>query len=165
MVRDRRRDFLHKGAWHKFKGYSYSQLHKMDIKNPQPGSKRAADIEKHGMDSKFAYHVARLLDEAEQILTLGDLDLQRDRERLKAIRRGEWTAEQVREFFTQKEKALEQAYAESKLPHSPDEAKIKQLLLDCLEAHYGSLSDAVVTPTDERELLRQIKELCERANV
>ncbi len=165
MVRERRRDFLHKGAWHKFKGYSYSQLHKMDIKNPQEGSKRYEDIKKHKMDAKFAYHVVRLLDEAEQILTLGDIDLQRDRERLKAIRRGEWTAEQVREFFTQKEKALEQAYAESKLPHSPDEAKIKQLLLNCLEAHYGSLSEAVVTPTNERELLRQIKELCERANV
>jgi predicted nucleotidyltransferase len=29
MVRERRRLFLHKGAWHKFKGYAYSQLHKM----------------------------------------------------------------------------------------------------------------------------------------
>lgn len=29
MMRDARRMFLHKGAWHKFKGYAYSQLHKM----------------------------------------------------------------------------------------------------------------------------------------
>ena len=29
MIRDARRLFLHKGAWWKFKGYAYSQLHKM----------------------------------------------------------------------------------------------------------------------------------------
>ena len=165
MVRENRRIFLHKGSWHKFKGYAYSQLHKMDIKTPQIGSKRAADIEAHGFDVKFAYHVVRLLDEVEQILTTGDIDLQRSREVLKAIRRGEWTAEQVREFFAQKEKALEAAYDNSKLPHSPDEAQIKTLLLSCLEAHYGSLTDAVVVVGQERDLLKQIKALCEGAGV
>lgn len=35
MLRDERKSFLHKGAWWKYKGYSYSQLHKMDIKNPK----------------------------------------------------------------------------------------------------------------------------------
>src|SRR5690606_24569268 len=34
MVREKRTMFLHKGAWQKFKGYSYSQLHKMISKNP-----------------------------------------------------------------------------------------------------------------------------------
>jgi predicted nucleotidyltransferase len=165
MVRERRRDFLHKGAWHKFKGYSYSQLHKMDIKTPQEGSKRAANVEQFGFDVKFAYHVVRLLDEVEQILVEGDIDLERNREQLKAIRRGEWTVEQIRDFFTRKEKDLEAAYASSTLPHTPDEAKIKQLLLDCLEQHFGSLSQAVVIPTQERDLLRQIKELCEKAGV
>ena len=164
-VRDNRRLFLHKGAWHKFKGYAYSQLHKMDIKTPQPGSKRAADVEKHHFDCKFAYHVVRLLDEIEQILTLGDIDVQRDRERLKAIRRGEWTAAQVREFFAQKEVGLEQAYLDSDLPHRPDEARLKTLLLECLESQYGSLSDAIVIPNGERELLKQIKTLCEKAGV
>lgn len=28
LVRDNRRKFLHKGSWHKYKGYAYSQLHK-----------------------------------------------------------------------------------------------------------------------------------------
>lgn len=35
MIRKNRRLFLHKGAWHKFKGYAYSQLHKMTSKNPE----------------------------------------------------------------------------------------------------------------------------------
>jgi predicted nucleotidyltransferase len=165
MVRERRRDFLHRGAWPKFKGYAYSQVHKMDVKTPAVGSKRAAVVEAFGFDAKFAYHIVRLLDEVEQILLEGDVDLQRNREQLKAIRRGEWTAEQVRDYFVKKERDLESAYAESKLPNAPDEAKIKQLLLDCLEAHYGSLGDAVAIPDQERELLRQIKALCERAGV
>ncbi len=165
MVREQRRLFLHKGAWHKFKGYAFSQMHKMEIKTPQPGSKRAADVEKFGFDAKFAYHIVRLLDEVEQILTTGEVDLQRDRERLKAIRRGDWTAEQVREFFVRKERELETAYAESRLPHKPDEAAIKTLLLECLEAHFGSLKEAVAAPKQERELLAQIKQLCEKAGV
>jgi hypothetical protein len=101
----------------------------------------------------------------EQILIEGDLDLQRNREQLKAIRRGDWSAEQVREHFARKEKELEAIYLQSALPHGPDEAKIKQLLLDCLEEHFGSLKDAVVVPNQERDLLRQIKELCEKAGV
>ncbi|HEV7558855.1 MAG TPA: nucleotidyltransferase domain-containing protein, partial [Kofleriaceae bacterium] len=28
-IREHRADFLHKGAWHKFKGYAYSQLNKI----------------------------------------------------------------------------------------------------------------------------------------
>lgn len=164
-VRENRRVFLHKGAWHKFKGYAYSQLHKMEIKSPQEGSRRAELVEQHGFDSKFAYHTVRLLDEVEQILTGGDIDLQRDRERLKAIRRGEWTAEQVKEFFTRKERDLEAAYQNSPLPHGPDEARIKSLLLECLEAHFGSLEKAITVPGRERELLAQIKALCEKAGV
>lgn len=165
LVRERRRDFLHKGAWFKFKGYSYSQIHKMEIKNPEEGSRRRETVEEFGFDVKFAYHTVRLLGEIEQILIEGDLDLGRNREQLKSIRRGEWTAQQIKDYFTQKERELETAYAQSALPHTPDEAKLKQLLLDCLEMHYGSLADAVIVPDQERELLRQIKELCEKAGV
>jgi uncharacterized protein len=32
LVRENRRLFLHKGSWHKRKGYAYSQMHKMDNK-------------------------------------------------------------------------------------------------------------------------------------
>ena len=35
LVRENRRLFLHKGAWPKFKGYAYSQLHKLANKAPQ----------------------------------------------------------------------------------------------------------------------------------
>jgi hypothetical protein len=44
---------------------------------------------------KFAYHTVRLLNEAERLLLQGDLDLQRNREQLESIRRGEWTEARV----------------------------------------------------------------------
>lgn len=138
MVREQRKIFLHKGSWHKFKGYAYSQLHKMEAKE-RDNPARQASIDIYGYDTKFGYHLVRLMLEVEQILVEGDLDLTRHSDQLRAIRRGEWELERIKTFFSDKERQLEQAYADSKLPHSPDEPAIKALLLSCLEQHYGNL--------------------------
>lgn len=159
MIRENRKLFLHKGCWYKFKGYAFSQLHKMRTKNPE--GKRKETIEKYSYDVKFAYHVVRLLDECEQILTFGDLDLTRNREQMKAIRRGEVPEQSIYDYFNEKEKSLEKLYHESKLRYSPDEPAIKQLLLDCLEEHYGDLSSCVVNPDAAVVALRQIAEIIE----
>ena len=137
----------------------YYKLYDFVIKN----STRAEKVKTQGADFKFLSHAVRLLDEVEQILTLEDLNLQRDKERLKAIRRGEWSTEQIEEFFSQKEKDLETAYNESKLPWGPDEAKIKELLLNCLEHHYGSLEKAITVPGRELQALENIAEICAKA--
>jgi len=163
LVRDNRRLFLHKGAWHRFKGYAYSQLHKMQSKKAE--GKRAEIREQYGFDVKFAYHVVRLIAEVEQILTEGDLDLQRNNEQLKAIRRGEWTEQQIRDYFTQKEKDLETLYNNSKLPYGPDVEKIKELLVNCLEEHFGSLDKALVIEDRNTTLLRDIKRMLEQHGV
>ena len=153
-IREKRHMFLHRGAYHKFKGYAYSQLHKMNIKVPQPGSKREGDYEKYGYSTKFAYHIVRLLNEAEQILLEGDLDLQRNNEQLKSISRGEWTADQIQRYFDYKEGDLEKAYNKSSLPYKPDVDAIRALLFECLEMHYD-LSDSVVSDSKaENKLLR-----------
>ncbi|MBM3457237.1 MAG: nucleotidyltransferase [Armatimonadetes bacterium] len=162
-VRENRRLFLHRGCWVKFKGYAYSQLHKMAIKTPEPGSKRDALVQEHGYDVKFAYHTVRLLLEVEQLLLEGDLDLQRHREQLKAIRRGEWTEPQIREWAAAKEADLERAYANSVLPAAPNETALRNLLLDCLELHYGDLKGAVAAPGAAEAALRQIEEISRRA--
>lgn len=162
IVRENRKLFLHKGCWHKFRGYAYSQLHKMAIKQPEKGSKRAKSVEKFGFDVKFAYHVVRLIFEVEEILTTGDLHLDQNSEVLKAIRRGEWTEERVIKFFEQKEHALNKAYEESKLQYSPDEQKIKKLLLECLEHHFGSLEKAYVEPDKYKNALFEIQNICDK---
>jgi predicted nucleotidyltransferase len=220
MVRDERHVFLHKGAWHKFKGYAYSQMHKIRLKDSdvaklaleareyeekmglshgltaddvqeiitnaqlfgdralseeqsqkylallrrgENAGKRFYIIKQFGYDVKFAYHVVRLIDEVEQILVEETLDLQRNREKLKAIRRGEWTLEQIEDYFIRREKDLEKAYSESKLPHSPDEKRIRQLLLNCLEHYYGNLSDAVVDVDAATRTLQQVAALIRKA--
>lgn len=164
MVRDNRKLFLSKKLWHRLKGYAYAQLHKSQSKSPQKGSKREKLRERHGYDSKYLYHVIRLLGQAEQIFTEGDLDLQEKgrREHMKAVRRGEVPEEEIRQWASEKEKNLEKAYAKSTLPHKPREAEIKRLLLICLEEHYGSLDDCISEPGWAENGLREIDEILQK---
>jgi uncharacterized protein len=162
MVRENRKLFLHKGAWFKFKGYSFSQMHKMNIKNPE--GKRKEMIDKYGYDVKFAYHVVRLLNEVEQILTEHDLDLERNREQLKSIRRGEWNIGQIQYYFNTKERELEKVYNESTLRHSPNEATIKTLLLNCLEEYYGSIDETIKLPNLGKQIIQDIMNLVDKYN-
>lgn len=140
MVRENRHLFLSKKCWHTFKGYAYSQLHKMAIK--EPTGNRKLMVDEHGYDVKFAYHLVRLLDEIQQILSTGDLDLEQNREQLKAIRRGEWSEKKARKYFEWKEKALEDlAQTSNKIPHRPRRDEIRNLLFKCLEMHFQTLKD------------------------
>jgi len=138
-VRDNRDIFLHKGCYHRFKGYAYSQMHKIRTKNPQ--GKRKEMVGRYGYDVKFAYHIVRLCNECEQILNTGTMDLRQNNEQLKAIRRGEWTIEKLERWFDRQEEYLEECYQKSALPHRPDEKKIKALLLECLEDFHNEDSN------------------------
>jgi predicted nucleotidyltransferase len=160
-VRENRRLFLSKRMWHRFKGYAYSQLNKMRNKENRQG-KRVETIEQFGFDVKFAYHVVRLLYEIEMLMTEGDMDLQRHKEHLKSIRRGYVSEEEIRQWAQEKEKGLEKVYERCTLPHRPREAEIKQLLLECLEQHYGSLNDCVRTPDAAELALAEIQRIVER---
>jgi predicted nucleotidyltransferase len=157
MVRDKRKLFLSKLCWKKFRGYAHAQLRKMNDKEPIGGRKEI--IAKYGYDVKFAYHIVRLFDEAEQILLEGDLDLRRAREVMKAIRRGDWKVEDLRAWVMEKDKALESVYSRSLLPEKPPISPLQQLLLDCLETHYGSLQDCVSITGWAESLLREIDTL------
>ncbi len=159
MVRDHRKLFLHRGAWHKFKGYSYNQIHKLKTKKANPKSKRYWMYEKYGFDVKFGYHCVRLLNEVHQILTEGDIDLERNREQLKSIRRGEWSIEDIEEYFQCREKELQKIYDKSKLPYRPQEDKIKELLLNCLEQHFGNLSNVIPKENKTLDFIHEIENL------
>lgn len=143
MVHERRHLFLSKKIWHTFKGYAYSQLECIRKKNPPPQSKRREAFDKFGYDVKFAYHVVRLMNEAEQILEEGDLDLLRSKEQLKSVRRGEWTLEEIDRYQRENEARLMKLYDSSTLPHKPRIDEIRQLLIDCLEQHFGNLKNCV----------------------
>jgi uncharacterized protein len=165
LVRENRRRFLHKGAMHKLRGYAYSQMSKIRNKANSSNPKRAADVEAHGFDTKFAYHVVRLVLQAEQILMEGDLDLMRNREILKSIRRGEWSLTELESWFSSKEKDLETIYARSTLRNEPDEEAIKRLLLTALETHYGDLSAAVKLETPVDRILADLEAVMSKYRV
>jgi len=154
LVRENRKIFLHKGSFHRFKGYAYSQLAKLDhtrMHMPKSQSRRES-IQKHGYDTKFAYHLVRLLLEVEQILTEGDLQLDRHATQLRGIREGQWSLQQVKDFFAQKEADLEHVYnISTAVPYRPDEPSIKALLVEVLDLYFDSI------PRTERDKTLAIK--------
>ena len=159
LVRGNRKLFLHKGSWHRFKGYAYRQIYKMKNKMPLKGSKRWKLVQMYGYDIQFATHTVRLLNEIEQILIKGDLDLEENREQLKSIKRGEWTEKQILDYFNTKETALEELYLNSSLPYGPPEEKIKTLLINCLEMHFGSLQYVIQKPSNVDSFINDLNNL------
>lgn len=163
MVLRNRELFLHKGSFHKFKGYLFSQLTK--AKKPNATGKRKADIERLGYCPKFLYHVVRLTSELEQILREGTLVLDEKgrREHMKAVRNATIGYDDVVKWFNEKERVLEQLYASSSLPYKPQMDKIKDLLLSCLEEHYGSLDNTILRTTDKNSMcINEIMEVLKR---
>ena len=156
-VREHRKDFLHKGSKYKLLGYAHSQHQKLSGKKPEPGSKREKLVQKFGYDTKFAYHLVRLVLQCQQILTEHDLDLQRNREVLKAVRRGEWTLEHLSNWWQEQQILTEETYTKSTLRNRPDYALLKSHLFHVLEMHYGSLSALNVQVPERGE--ETIKEL------
>ncbi len=69
------------------------------------------------------------------ILVEQDIDLQRNNNQPKAIRRGEWTEERMRAWCAEKVSQLDRAYAEGSMRVTPDETKIRSFLPNGLEHH------------------------------
>lgn len=161
-VRENRHLFLHKGCWPKFKGYAYSQLSKTELGTNKSNPKRALAINTYGYDTKFVYHIVRLLLEVEQILTEHDLDLERNASVLRAVREGSWSLEKVKSWFSDKEADLEKVYNTSTLDYKPKEHDIKNLLLECIDIHYGKIPMEITIETKAKSLVREMSELLEK---
>ena len=159
-LREHRKEFLHKGCWYKFRGYAYSQLTKIEKGTNKENPRRHESIRKYGYDTKFAYHIVRLALECEQILRTGNLVLNRDKELYKSIRRGEWTVQDLKDWFGQKEKVLEDLHDKATfLPEYPDEEALRKILVECLEMHYGSLKGAVEDMGKNERLITDLRNL------
>lgn len=119
-VRDARHRFLSKRTWPRFKGMAYEQVKKLN-----KGGEKAA---------KYGYHIVRLMDEARQILTTGDIDLRHNSEELKSIRRGDWSENRVRDHFESQVGELTDLHKRCDLPDHPDMDVLKTLLIGCIDA-------------------------------
>lgn len=154
-IRDSRKIFLSKLCWTKYRQYAASQLHK--VTHEKPTGSRVEIIKKHGYDTKFAMNVIRLLSQCETIFSTGDLDLTRNNEELKAIRRGEWSKEKLINEFEARKLAMESLFHKSDLPDRPDHDKVKDLLIRSIDAHYKIIgTDAIQRSQAEILALRAI---------
>jgi len=159
-MRLNRRLFLSKRIFDKMRGYAFAEFKKLERGyTPEANAKRAASVEEFGYDVKSGYHVVRLMLEAEMVLNEGDLDLEHHREQLKFVRRGGYTLEELKDWFLHKEKELTTAHTNSKLPLKADFARIRILLLECLEMHFGTLEYAREENAVAAEILEKIKKL------
>lgn len=146
--------FLSKQAKAKLMGYAHGQFNQLEKQAKSNSEKRQEDIKFYGYDLKKAYHVIRLALQAQQILIEHDLDITRNAEILKDIRAGNWSLQQLRDYYNELKSILEHSYNSSTLRVKPDELEIKGVVNKCFEAHYGSLSKAEFAMPDQFNLLK-----------
>lgn len=164
IVRDNRHKFLSKQMAFKLRAYATSQFSKIESK--QAVGKRKEAIERLGFCPKFASHSLRLLLQAEQILINNDLDLETNSQMLLGIKKGHWKLDDIYTLIKQKQLDLEKLIPNSKLPAQSNELEIKEILINCLEAQYGSLSATVIVKDDIYvNTLKNIKNQLELAGI
>lgn len=140
-LRDNRRKFLSMKTYHSFRGYASSQMHRIRQRNPETLERKAL-VEKYSFDIKMGYHVIRLIDQLEQILTVNDIDLMRNKEECKRIRNGEFgNLEYFESEFQRRMAKLDDLVVKCSLAQFPNTSELKMLLQEILEEHYGSMSD------------------------
>jgi uncharacterized protein len=122
--------FATKAAYPAFRGYAQSQLKKMQkgVYHGYMGEKRRKLVDQFGYDTKNASHLIRILRQGVDFMLTGELEVYRaDAEELLAIKRGEWTFEQVRDYARGLDEELEQAVKRSPLPDGPNWEAINRL--------------------------------------
>jgi predicted nucleotidyltransferase len=88
-----------------------------------------------GYDTKHAMHLVRLLRMAREILTTGQVHVERaDREELLAIRDGAWSYEDLVAWAEQQNAELEAVCPTSPLPKEPDLAVLDQVCCEIMQS-------------------------------
>lgn len=166
-LRDKRRLFLSMKTYHAFRGYANGQMHQIRQKNPETNDRKAL-IEKYGYDVKMAYHTLRLIDQLDQILTTNDIDLMRNREECKLMRKGEWgDFDRFDSEFQRRMTNLDDLVSKCNLSQFPNHDELKILLQELLDEQYGSLgsisknigSTEYVSAKDVMDKLNNIEKL------
>jgi hypothetical protein len=125
--------FVSKQAHAPFIGYAMAQLsdiHKNRYEG-YTGVKRKELVDRFGYDVKSAAHLIRLLRMGTEYLRDGVLNVYRtdDAEEIRAIKRGEWTLEQVQSHAGDLFALADDLAVRSRLPERPDWARINQTLV------------------------------------
>jgi uncharacterized protein len=139
---ENRRAFSSKRAYESFVGYAESQLNKMGLPGHRAymGAKRKELVERYGYDCKNAAHSVRLLRMGIEFLETGELNVYRalDADEIRAIKRGLWTLDQVKQEVDRLSGRIAAARDHSALPAEPDEALAEKLLIDITRRIWSS---------------------------
>jgi uncharacterized protein len=139
---ENRRAFSSKRAYESFVGYAESQLNKMGLPGHRAymGAKRKELVERYGYDCKNAAHSVRLLRMGIEFLETGELNVYRalDADEIRAIKRGLWTLDQVKQEVDRLSGRIAAARVHSALPAEPDEALAEKLLIDITRRIWSS---------------------------
>lgn len=130
--------FSSKNIYYSFVGYAAAQMEKMQKYSTlgYMGKKRKRLVDKFGYDCKNAAHTIRLLKMCIEFLSTGKLNVYRDqdREQLLDIKTGKLTLDQVKNYARNLFSDAENAFYKSELKDKPDENKIEELMISCIEA-------------------------------
>jgi uncharacterized protein len=162
-LRDNKEKFLSMRTFQAFKGYAFSQLHRVrnDINRGKTDNpKRQHLLDNFGYDTKMASQVLRLLDQLNQLLDTGTIDLMNNKDEAKAMRKGEWGDwKRFEPYVLERLDILEKkSLIQNVISPQPRLGELKILLSECIETWYGS----------ETELIKQsnetvtVKELWDR---
>jgi uncharacterized protein len=126
--------FSSKTAYQAFSGYASAQLQKLETGafKGYMGAKRKELVERFGYDCKMAAHAVRLLRMGSEFLETGILKVYRDEDadEIRAIKRGEWPIERIREEAQRGFERARAARDRSPLPDQPDFAASDRLLVE-----------------------------------
>jgi len=103
-------------------------------------SSRAATEMKIGYDSKHGTHLIRLLVTCKEILTEGEVIVDRtgiDADMLKSIRNCEWSYERLTGYSKDLDSELDELYDKSELRHKPDMNFLNDLCVEVTEEFHG----------------------------
>ena len=136
-LRAYRKMFISEKARHTFRGYAMSQLKKIQRKHEYGTTgKRQHVIDKFGYDTKHAMHLVRLMRMGGEILRTGEVNVWRkDREDLLAVRRGEWSLDELVAWAEAEDKVL--ADLSTELPWGPPIKEVDALCRSLLLKSWG----------------------------
>lgn len=143
MLRDNAQKFLSIRTFNSFKGYAFQQLERTR-KDVQRGKtenpKRQHYLDTFGYDIKQSYHPLRLLDQINQLLDEGTIDLMRNKDECKIMRDGKWGSwdKFYNHIHDQLRLIEEKALKQNAISPKPRLGELKQLLADCIEEWYGN---------------------------
>lgn len=125
--------FGSKRAGSAFLGYMQQQRQRLMGERGQMNVKRPELVEAHGFDTKYAGHIIRLGFQGVEYMHTGSFSIpmpREQREAILAVRRGEWTFNEVLSVAGELEAALKDALDTSLLPDDPNYAEVNKFLFE-----------------------------------